>query len=216
MIYFKFNQKKTTQVASIFLKKEGLRKEKLKNKSEQSDKTEDSMAYMKLLKLLYFTDREALSLWQRPLSGDNYVSMEDGPVLSGVLGMINYGEEYENSEYWYQHISHPYTYSTPENKKEHSVKLDDMPETDELSQRELKLIDEIYDQFGEFDQYELVIMSHDICPEWDEKAREKSTSIVLSINDILHASGKTPEEIEEIREEVETLNYVDELLELDN
>ena len=56
MITFKFNEKKTTQVAALFIKKHGR-----------------PLNYTKLIKLLYLTDREALSRWERPLTGDSYV-----------------------------------------------------------------------------------------------------------------------------------------------
>ena len=41
------------------------------------------MSYMKLLKLLYLVDREALLRWGRPVSTDRYVSMdiEYGDIL---------------------------------------------------------------------------------------------------------------------------------------
>src|ERR1022692_1541243 len=44
------------------------------------------MNYMLLIKLLYLLDRRALSLWGRPVTGDDYFSMKYGPVLSEVLG----------------------------------------------------------------------------------------------------------------------------------
>ena len=49
------------------------------------------MSYMKLIKLLYLADREALLRWGRPITFDAYVSMDRGPVLSSVLDLINGG-----------------------------------------------------------------------------------------------------------------------------
>jgi len=46
------------------------------------------MSYLKLIKLLYIIDREALLRWGRPLTGDRYVSMDHGPVLSQTLNLI--------------------------------------------------------------------------------------------------------------------------------
>ena len=36
------------------------------------------MSYMKLIKLLYLADREALAQWGRSISIDTYVSMDKG------------------------------------------------------------------------------------------------------------------------------------------
>ena len=190
MISFKFNEKKATQVASLFIEKEGKK-----------------INYMKLIKLLYFTDRQALLNWERPLTGDRYVSMPKGPVLSNILDIINYGEDPNDDSYWCKFID---KYS------KYEVQLVNTPEQDELSRREIKLIDEIYKEFGEFNEWDLVRMSHDILPEWDEEAEKNNTSIPISINNILHVEGKTEEEIKEIEDEVETLNYVDKLLQLDS
>ncbi len=91
MIEFKFNEIKTTQAASLFLKK-----------------NDRKMNYMKLIKLLYFVDREALRLWERPVTGDTYFSMKHGPVLSNVFDIINNGEDPDDNSYWYKHITEPF------------------------------------------------------------------------------------------------------------
>ena len=64
----RFNEVKATQAAARLLRNRGGR-----------------MSYMKLIKLLYLADREALSRWGRPITTDKYVSMDKGPVLSRVL-----------------------------------------------------------------------------------------------------------------------------------
>ncbi len=46
------------------------------------------MSYMKLIKLLYLADREALARWGRPITTDTYVAMKHGPVLSYILNLI--------------------------------------------------------------------------------------------------------------------------------
>ena len=71
-----FNEAKAAQAAARLLKKRG-----------------GKMAYMKLIKLLYLVDREALRRWGRPVTTDRYVSMDHGPVLSSTLDLINHGPE---------------------------------------------------------------------------------------------------------------------------
>src|SRR5229473_6211455 len=105
----RFNERKTTQAASLFLKHGGGR-----------------MNYMKLIKLLYLADRGAFLRWGRPVSGDRYFSMKLGPVLSVVHDLITEvpcpGEE----TIWSQHISPPSNYE---------VELKADPGSDELSSR---------------------------------------------------------------------------------
>lgn len=186
MITFKFNEHKTAQVAALFLKK---------NKGK--------MNYMKLIKLLYLTDREALNLWERPLTGDTYFSMERGPVLSNVLDIINYPNH--DDSYWYKYITEP---------KDYEIALkDNSPEEDTLSIREIKLIDEIFDKFKDFDQWEMVDICHDILPEWEDV---KGTSKLISIEDILKKEHRSPEEIDAIEEEVTNLNFVKTVLAIED
>lgn len=46
------------------------------------------MRYIKLIKLLYFADRTALIETGLPITGDRFVSMHYGPVLSRILDLI--------------------------------------------------------------------------------------------------------------------------------
>ena len=95
MIRFKFSEIKATQAAAFLLKANG-----------------GKMNYMKLIKLLYLADREALSRWERPITGDSYVSMDNGPVLSKVLDKINSGKNPAGEKsYWHDYISSPENYN---------------------------------------------------------------------------------------------------------
>lgn len=179
MIEFKFNEAKTTQAAALLLKKNG-----------------GKMNYMKLIKLLYLADREALSLWERPLTGDAYFSMNNGPVLSKVLDKINSGKMPHMKSYWHKHISNPESYN---------VSLKDEPELDELSKREKGLLTNIYEKYRKYNQWKMVEICHKILPEWKEPA---GTSIPIRIEDILKVLNKTAKEIRMIEAEVSSLNYV--------
>src|ERR1035437_9322409 len=61
------------------------------------------MHYIKLLKLLYIADRQAFSEWGIPITNDNYVSMDNGPVLSQKYNLIKDG-----GRFWSEHISAPF------------------------------------------------------------------------------------------------------------
>ena len=91
----RFNEKKATQAAARFLRHSNGR-----------------MNYMKLIKLLYIADRDALTRWGRPITTDSYFSLKHGPVLSQVLDLIT---EEPNPlacrTFWSEHISDPEHYS---------------------------------------------------------------------------------------------------------
>lgn len=188
-ISFKFNEKKATQAASLFLEKNG-----------------GKMSYMKLIKLLYLADREALMLWERPLTGDTYFSMKHGPILSNVLDIISNGGDPENSSYWYKYIGQP---------KNYDVKLKEkgLPEADTLSQREMALISELSEKFKDFDRWDMVKFCHDFLPEWEDVG---NTRKLIEISNILKALNKSTDEIKAIEEEVSNLNYVKDILSIDD
>jgi uncharacterized phage-associated protein len=179
MISFKFNETKTTQIAALFIKKHG-----------------GTLNYTKLIKLLYLTDREALSRWERPLTGDSYVSMRNGPVLSQTYELINYPSILGIESYWHKFIS----------KSAYDVSLENEPDIDQLSTKEMNLINEIYEKYKDKTWGQMIDICHDCCHEWEHPG---DTSIPIRIEDILKELKKTEKEIELIEEEVSNLRYFD-------
>lgn len=178
MLTFKFNEKKATEVAAILLEKNG-----------------GKMNYMKLIKLMYLIDREALAEWERPLTGDSYFSLPHGPILSFVYDAITAGVERGNTSYWQKHIS----------KRNYDVSLKSSPETEELSKREIKLINRMFTKYRTYDQWKLRDYCHKNLPEWKDP---KGSALPIHIKDILQAVEKTPIEIAEIEDEVSNLQFV--------
>src|SRR4051812_18447984 len=82
-----YDEAKTTQAALYLLKKRG-----------------GTMSYMKLIKLLYLADREALLRWARPITFDRYVSMDNGPVVSQTYRLIAEDLPPGETSYWQDHI----------------------------------------------------------------------------------------------------------------
>src|SRR5437762_12295497 len=85
-----FNERKATQSAARLLELRGGR-----------------MSYLKLIKLLYLADRQALLRWGRPITTDRYFAMERGPGLSRVLDLATDGEEPGAPCIWASYISGP-------------------------------------------------------------------------------------------------------------
>jgi uncharacterized phage-associated protein len=179
----RFNEKKATQAAARFLRHSNGR-----------------MNYMKLIKLLYIADRDALMRWGRPITTDSYFSLKHGPVLSQVLDLIT--EEpnpVASKTFWSEHISDPEHYS---------VSLNADPSDDQLSEAEEEAIDEVFAKFGHLSQWQLVDLVHQF-PEWQDP---EGSRIRIEYEDILKAGNKTPEEIQAIEGELDALSRMEALL----
>jgi uncharacterized phage-associated protein len=169
----RFNERKATQSAARLLQLRGGR-----------------MSYLKLIKLLYLADREALLRWGRPITTDRFVSMERGPVLSRLLDLVTDGDDPGAPCIWTEHISAPANYE---------VELKSEPGRDELSDAEIELLDEIFKKYGSKSRWELVEMMHKL-PKWKDP---QGSAIPITFRDILKAGGKTELEIAAIEDELE-------------
>ena len=110
------------------------------------------MSYMKLIKLLYLADREALASWGRTITTDTYVSMDRGPVLSHVLDRINEGPSPQDPSFWAQHV-------TPSGNYEVELTID--PGGELLSEAEDELLDQVFKARGHLSRWEIVDLVHE-------------------------------------------------------
>jgi uncharacterized phage-associated protein len=168
-----FNEKKATQTAARFIKLCG-----------------GKLSYLKLIKLMYLAERQALLNWGRPITYDSYFSLPHGPILSTTLDLINEGKHPRSSHIWFNHIS-------AHSKYEVSLHKDCPP--DDLSEAEESLITEIFLKYGRADKWMLVKHLHAILPEWQDP---HGSSIPISYRDILMAGHKSEEEISIVEEEI--------------
>jgi len=175
----RFNEVKATQAAAHLLRKRGGR-----------------MKYLKLIKLLYLADREALSRWGRPITTDSYVSMDNGPVLSQVLKRIDDGAGPGEPLFWTSHI-------TP--CGDYDVLLTGDPSDGELSRAEDRLLNEIFEQFGHRNRWDLVKFVHTFA-EWKDPG---GSATPIHYRDILKALNKSDEEIAAIEEQLGELGQIE-------
>ncbi len=157
------------------------------------------MSYLKLIKLLYLADREALLKWGRPISTDRYVSMDRGPVLSRVLDLATDGEDPGSPSIWASSITSPGNYE---------VELSAEAGDDGLSEAEMRLLDLIFAEHGKKSRWELVDFTHRL-PEWIDP---RGGAIAITYRDILKAGGKSDLEIAAVEEELAELAETDLLL----
>ena len=183
-IHYRFDERKATQAAAFLVKKAG-----------------DKMTKLRLIKLLYFAERESLSRHGVPIIGDRYVSMNAGPVLSRVLNLINYGDELPGAKVWSDHL---------ETMPEHRIALIADPGEDYLSEDQRQMLLELHERTKSKATKVIVDESHDL-PEWQDP---NGSSVPIHVEDILRALGKTEAQIQKLQEEAAEDLALDEILEL--
>jgi len=137
-----FSEAKSAQMAAYFL-----------------EKNARSMPYLKLLKLLYLADREAMRVTGDSMSGDHFVSMPHGPVLSRTYELIN---QSTSSEAWDALIAPASDRSV---KLRKSIRRSDL---DELSDQDIDILKSIQRQFGGMSKWEIRDWTHRHCAEWQD------------------------------------------------
>ena len=177
-----FNELKATQAAARLLTLRG-----------------GSMSYVKLIKLLYLADREALIRWGRPITTDRYVSLDIGPVVSRIYDLIRDEPPPNLFRIWQKFISHPDNYE---------VRVLDDPGSSELCRCEQELIDEVYAQHGRHDRWTVVDYTRSL-PEW---TYPDGGALPIEYRDILRAANKTDLEISAVEEGLETAALVERVL----
>jgi uncharacterized phage-associated protein len=174
-VKLRFNEQKATQVAAHLLKLCGGR-----------------MKFLKLIKLLYIADREALARWGRPVTTDRHVSMKNGPVGSNIYNLIGSEPIPGEASIWHRHISRSSAWT---------VSLIADPSNDELSAAEERLLGEVFKIHGHKDRWVLVEETHKF-PEWTDPG---SSSIPITYREILKAVKGSDAEVSADLEELKSM-----------
>jgi uncharacterized phage-associated protein len=179
----RFREDRATQAAALLLRLRG-----------------HPMSYLKLLKLLYLADRQALLSLGRPITHDRFVSMQYGPVLSHTLDLISTEPEPDAWSYWHTYISAPRDWEVS--------LLTDAP-VDQLSRAEEGILHQVFDKFGHWGRWELVDYTHSL-PEYEDS---HGSSIPIPIHRLLVAGGKTEDDAAAIVRALEAEEDMSQLLE---
>lgn len=179
----RYREDKTTQAAALLIKFEG-----------------GQVNHMKLMKLLYLVDREALIQWGRPITFDWYYSLPHGPVLSFTLDRINSQPNPNHPTYWNSYISE-------RQGDGNQIKLLKEVPNDQLSPAEEELLDRVYTQFGGMNQWDLEEYTHKL-PEWRDPL---GSSLPIDIGDILRFGGYSEDEIKEVKDALEAESFANSL-----
>lgn len=172
-----FNEQKTAQIAACFISQEG-----------------GAMPHLKLMKLMYLAERESMAKHGFPMTGDRFVSMPHGPVLSLTLNHIN-DQAPSSPNGWDDWIS---------DRAGHMVGLVkevDGGALDELSRSDLEVLEATWRQFGWMSKYQIRDYTHDArnCPEWKDP---DGSSCPISYEEVFSALGFAPDASEAMAAEI--------------
>ena len=151
------------------------------------------MKYLKLIKLLYIADREALSRWNRPVTTDRFVSMKEGPVVSNIYDLIRSEPAPNDQSIWHKHI---------QTVADWDVTLVSSPVLDELSDAEEALLAEVFKTHGQKNRWTIVEETHKF-PEWKNPG---TSSIPITYLEVLKAVHKDRSEVSAALEELKSMN----------
>ena len=158
------------------------------------------MEILRLVKLLYLTDRRSLEARRIPVVGGTYYSLKHGPITSEVLDLINDGTREGNSP-WEQMIS---------DRANHRIAANGAVETyDALSPSEMRLLEEVWQQFGATAQWDLVAWTHRHCEEWSDPRGGRAE---ISARKLAESFAWKPSEIDDFETELAAQSRLQEIL----
>ena len=149
MTPFGYNPRKSAQVAAYFALRSG-----------------GQVNILKLMKLIYLTEREYISRYDVPMLFDHLYSMRNGPVMSETLNFIN-GES--ESTHWSEFVSDRENHEVGVVKE--ALRIDDL---DEFSDADIEILDMVWGKFGHLSKWDLVDYTHKHCPEWEDPGDSSS------------------------------------------
>lgn len=167
------------------------------------NKYNHQLNYTKLLKLLYFADKMAILQTNKSITGDSYVCMKRGPVLSKTYDLIRKrSSDLIAQSFWSSRFDINGT---------ELLCLNDRMSFDKLSKKEKQILDEIDEKYHKYTYSEMIELTHDpnICPEWKDPG---CTSIPINYEDILLSIYKDDSIVEDLLEEQRAYTREEELI----
>jgi Protein of unknown function (DUF4065) len=132
---------------------------------------------LNLLKFLYLLDRHALQHWGSVVTGDRYVNMKNGPVLSEILDVSKERSRGTLQDAWKRRFKMKGEYEIALADKDDPLAAE---EPYYLSESESEAIHLLYKKHGHRSWDEFSDWMHLNCPEWKmPNPRESSESLPL-------------------------------------
>jgi uncharacterized phage-associated protein len=155
-IHFKFDSEKLVQALAYFASR-GVK----------------SLDPLKAAKLLYFADRQHLLKYGRPITGDTYYCMKNGPIPTASLGQIqDVLAEHPTGDHDPRFDEY---FSVDRRNKYPQFIATKAPDLDVFSVTDIEVLQEVADRFGKKTGWQLRDLSHeDACVKAADEERLKS------------------------------------------
>lgn len=153
------------------------------------------MTKMKLFKLLYFSDKEHLLTYGRPVIGGHYVAMKDGPVPSQAYDAV-------------KNLAHPFHQSLTVQGYAITNRTPEMS-SDSLSGSDLEVLDHVAKELGHMTAAQLRAKSHED-PAWSKCARNAEMDFVGMLADAESDFAALILEDQAVRDLVEDVSLLEE------
>jgi len=168
------------------------------------------ISIFELLKMMYAAEREALTTWHRPITGDNFCSMRKGIVLRRTYNLIKGEVMATNSDMvkWSQYFSP---------REGNTIRLIAEPDYDFLSDREREALDRGFDLITTLIEKHGLIADilHEQWPEWKNPDGTGKGSLPLDAEDVLGQMVEDEDEIERITSEIQAVQSAKAALQTD-
>ena len=179
----RYSEQKAAQVAAFFLAKAG-----------------GLLEILKLMKLMYLAERRSLAVYGEPMTGDRLCSMPHGPVLSETLDHINNFIESEPGG-WESWIS---------DREDRKLALRDPGDPISklllLSEADLEILEQTWDEFGQMTGPQLRKYTHDHCGEWEDP---NGSPIPIPYARLFKCVGYDPETSNELETRIKRQRRID-------
>jgi uncharacterized phage-associated protein len=179
--YLAFSVAKAIQAVGVVLRRDGVR----------------SMNAMRLLKLLYLADREALRQTGRPIVGGAIVAVERGPLLREVHDLVR--GRHRHMPLWDEFLR----------TSHFNVELLKDPDVGLLSRFEIQTLQDVARHYADDDEWDLSRLTRTL-PEW-QKNNPGTGERAIALADVLEAVGRGAE-LHDILEEAAEKSAVEDLL----
>ena len=144
--------KKITQIINYLIRK---------------DSATSAVHELKIVKLVWASDRYHMRKYARTVSGDNYYAMKNGPVGSMTKDVAEFCD---NSFSNLDSDDMPYIgrfIKLEKNNEKALLSSVNEVDFDELSETDKEALDFAWDNFGKYDYYTLINLTH-AYPEWEK------------------------------------------------
>jgi uncharacterized phage-associated protein len=148
---------------------------------------QDGVDFLKLFKIIYFANQRHLANYGRPIIDDQFVAMQNGPVLTDTYNKLRKGR-------------FDYIEKNPEGG--YMIFAKELPDMDELSTSDVECLKRSIKENKNLTFGKLSEKSHDSAwkQAWD--SRENKNSVPMDLIEIARAGGANSEMIDYIKEDL--------------